>query len=155
MEYILMISVMLHLLSFYLIILLFQRQKLKGETSGQTAARDIEDLLLAYTTEMKENNEALVKELQDKSRNVSTESLRPARKEISNPKPADTISEKQVSGESDYKPPAVAREPQEKIETSQTAQVLSLSNQGFSIEDIARKLNMGKGEVELFLKFYK
>ncbi|WP_412734111.1 DUF6115 domain-containing protein, partial [Halalkalibacterium halodurans] len=34
------------------------------------------------------------------------------------------------------------------------SRVISLAKQGLSVEEIAKKLNMGKGEVELLLKFY-
>ncbi|MFC0472029.1 DUF6115 domain-containing protein [Halalkalibacter kiskunsagensis] len=40
-------------------------------------------------------------------------------------------------------------------EQSDTAKVLSLSKKGLNAEEIAKRLHLGKGEVELMLKFYR
>ncbi|WP_026689874.1 DUF6115 domain-containing protein [Alteribacter aurantiacus] len=141
MEYLLMVSVALHLISFYLIVLLFQRQhKVEAHSNPSTTTKEIEDLLFAYTTEMKENNVSLIKELKKDKEQRQNDDHSPM-KEHSKATPT-------------YLPPSPTNN-EDHVETSQTAQILSLSERGFKVDEIAKKMNMGKGEVELFLKFYK
>ena len=44
---------------------------------------------------------------------------------------------------------------EDKLETSLEAQVFQLAKQGISIEEIAKKLNRGKTEIELMIKLHK
>lgn len=56
-----------------------------------------------------------------------------------------------------YNPPMIPSEEktEDQVETSLTAKILSLAEKGFAAEEIAKKLQCGKTEAELILKFHR
>jgi ElaB/YqjD/DUF883 family membrane-anchored ribosome-binding protein len=125
--------------------------------------REIEDLLVSYTSEMKEENERLIKQIQESKRSISNEDQRGEKKNsVVLQVEANSTSRKNENHyvEKDpyenYLPPIINSEEEEDVyEQSDTAKVLSLSKKGLTTEEIAKKLNLGKGEVDLMLKFYR
>ncbi|WP_096435382.1 DUF6115 domain-containing protein [Alteribacter populi] len=171
MVYFLIVSIVLHFISFYFLILLYQKQQniSYSEKKHKQTVQEIEDLLVAYTAEMKDSNEKLINELVEKQHETQaanprnsdykTEELGKEKQQSENIRPhINPFPEPEVvilETEQNYSPPVPKDEPEESVEASQTAQVLSLYHQGYSELDIAKKLNIGNGEVQLLLKFYK
>ncbi|MFB4162693.1 DUF6115 domain-containing protein [Alteribacillus sp. JSM 102045] len=166
--FLLIISMAFHLLTFFLLILFFhQQQRLKEERRDLYGMReDMEELLESYTKDIKKENEEL-KSLLDKSSSFGVDSDRnPFAEQTNLTSQADLQAEdngqkpskKEYISSSPPRPeeyvPPVPEKGKEKIEQSTQAQVLSLASQGYRRDEIAKKLNMGKGEVDLLLKFY-
>ncbi|WP_133058670.1 DUF6115 domain-containing protein [Halalkalibacter urbisdiaboli] len=166
--YLVVISLMLHGVTFLWILTLMQRNaKVEDERRHVLRLKDeIEDMLFSYTNEIKEENKELLKELKlstkesqarirqqkdvpSSKNNTSEGNVQPLLKQT--PKNNEVIDE-------DYLPPILDEaDNQESVvyEQSDTAKVLALAKQGMSAEAIAKKLSLGKGEVELMLKFYR
>ncbi|UOE92815.1 coupling factor for flagellin transcription and translation [Alkalihalobacillus sp. LMS39] len=154
--YLLTISFIVHLFTILWIITLIQKLNAKeSPIDSEKVKQEIEDLLIAYTTEMKEENEKLAQQL----RAVSTrqaEMVTPSYnqniyKEQTPTRVVPTTPKARYEG---YTPPVIEEEKQEEIyEQSDTAKVLALAKQGWKAEEIAKKLQLGKVEVELMLKF--
>ncbi|MDT8859000.1 hypothetical protein N0O92_02070 [Alkalihalobacillus sp. MEB130] len=162
------ISLLLHAFTFLWIITLMKRQQhvqpLSTKENEDKLKSEIEDLLVSYTVEMKEENERLVKQLKQLKATPEKKSQGTSSEE--NPSPKQSLKEservKQVpTRESitydDYSPPLIEEDQMESdmYEQSDTAKVLALAKQGLHAEEIAKKLSLGKGEVELMLKFYR
>lgn len=173
MVYIVIVSLVLHLVSFFVMIILYQKIENQKPMDKEKTIREMEDLLVSYTSEMKENNERLVRRMTK----ISPESIhkRPvdqAEKQDANPAKTDyprsinnvpssesieDSSELAYESEYDqYMPPTPSgNKDQVSFDSSSTANVLSLSKQGYTESEIAKKLQMGAGEVGLLLKLYK
>ncbi|MDG5788162.1 hypothetical protein QA612_11750 [Evansella sp. AB-P1] len=164
MVYVLIISFILHLISFLFMIILFQRQEKQQIVDQKKILNEMEDMLVAYTAEMKENNERIANIVLKRSKEFTVSRAK-------NHENKDKIQEKDFADESiiiekasirmededdeyeAYSPPVP--EDDSKATTSANAKILSLHQEGYSVQEIAQQLNMGAGEVELFLKFYK
>jgi|GEM_PF-1264294 len=182
--YLLVISLIIHLGTILWIVVLMQKiNQFSFEIESIDAdkvTREIEHLLVAYTAEMKAENERLIKELfAAKRTNVETEptiqrrqqngdSRNVNQKEMVEPRIFNETSDEQQKKVpnhvekateegrfSDYEPPSINETQSDVFEQSDTLKVLTLAKQGLKVDDIAKKLNMGKGEVELLLKFYQ
>lgn len=183
--YLVIISLILNLATILWIVVLMQKinqPSLENETiDADKVTREIEDLLIAYTAEMKAENEKLMSEFilskEEKKRTessyeavVETEPVKnPSELEIKQSEVSSTepihkerMNEREkddnVKAEerfSDYQPPSIQDAKEDIYEQSDTLKVLTLAKQGLNIEEIAKKLKMGKGEVELLLKFYR
>ncbi|UTR10841.1 hypothetical protein MM300_00440 [Evansella sp. LMS18] len=162
MLYLLIISFLLHLVCFYFIILLYQRLKHQEPFDKEKTLNEMEEMLLAYTTEMKENNEKIARIV---SRKLNSQSAGPKPEDRSTDAGPDDYGREQEGPEGEilafhaeqkeYTPPLPDEEKAVSVDTSPQSRVLSLHNEGYTINEIARKLNMGTGEVELLIKFYK
>lgn len=151
-----------------------QREK-QPEASKQEMEKiknELEDLLIAYTAEIKEGNERLLKQLEENKQlnQVPERMTAPEIKNVEEPvkvkvnhnaphnihvKQNDFVEEPEERYD-EYSPPVVNQATEDMYyEQSDTAKVLALAKQGLSVEQIAKKLNMGKGEVDLMLKFYR
>ncbi|WP_227935834.1 DUF6115 domain-containing protein [Alkalihalobacillus deserti] len=171
------ISLLLHGVTFLWIMTLLQKQQPNQATDIEKTKNEIEDLLISYTAEMKEENELLLKQIeQSKTRNKLSNQQAPLendlvggledkskRQERSHTKNKPRVKlehevkveRKTDGGPLDYQPPFIEQEEEFVYEQSETAKVIALSKQGLSINEIAKKLSLGKGEVELMLKFYR
>ncbi|TSB46433.1 DUF6115 domain-containing protein [Alkalicoccobacillus porphyridii] len=106
----------------------------------------LEQSLLAFADEMKESNERVLKHVSN-GEHQRTEDIQPSVEERKKESLHNEI-------ETEYTPPL----PENEVETvtyeqSPQAKIITLHNQGLSSVEIAKQLNMGKGEVELFIKF--
>lgn len=137
----LFLSFLAHFAMIYVIIHLFQRVKHLESQDPVSQKRDIEETLTAYITDIKEENESFLNAIQKKQQPKEERAPLP---EVKPSKPVEEVS---------YHPPTPEQD--DMFEQSLTSQVLTLSNQGFSVTEIAQKLNKGKGEVQLLLKLKK
>ncbi|WP_158737717.1 hypothetical protein [Alteribacillus sp. YIM 98480] len=165
----LVISMAFHLLTFFIFILFYQQQqKLKEERRELYGMReDMEEVLESYTADIKKENEELKHLLHEKSTSnlkqdqdyfpINTEEKKNGlevqkykNKHQSFHEPAPQPAEPSFENYS----PLTDQKAEDTVEQSSQAQVLSLASQGYKQDEIAKKLNMGKGEVGLLLKFY-
>lgn len=153
------ISFFIHLITLLSIIVVWKRFQATDYQEVDKVKKEMEDILLAYTTEMKEENDAFLKDLQrlnqKSSKTVRTTTVQPIYEE-SNTEVTPSVEEDHMGMDepvNGYAPPV--DETKEDYGPSLLSQVLSLKEQGYSLEDIAKKVNKGKGEVELLIKFYQ
>lgn len=151
MEYLLLISFIIHAITFVII----RQLKIKIDRPSEDNARfeqqqkEIEELLAVYLLEIREENEKLVDLIDQSDRLTST----PITETKKNDAPLESEPNKAAEKYSSYQP----IEPDDQadtVEPSFAAQVLSLHAQGTTPEAIARQLNRGKTEVELLIKFH-
>lgn len=174
MAYLLAISFSLHLITLFIIVVLVQKTNLikpslrSNNQEQEKLKQEIEDLLVAYTIEMKEENEKLINKLVQKRKTqekVQTETVKSYEKTRDQTYQTATKTESPAllkpspkrnyqTDEHSYVPPIV-EETEDVVEQSSIAQILSLAKQGYSAKAIAKRLNIGDGEVELLLKFHK
>lgn len=146
----------LQLVSFYFIAMLYAKLGRVNELKKQqdVMMREMEDAVGAYLAEMKDENDRLLKELSTvKPAEILSHRVpeqKPAADSTSPLSTSKTVPKSKAVNT--YKQVAAKLEIAEK-EQSKDEQALELSKNGYSIEEIARKLNMGKTEVELLLKF--
>ncbi|MFQ3543305.1 hypothetical protein Q7A53_04410 [Halobacillus rhizosphaerae] len=120
------------------------------ELKQQKVASEIEDLFTSYLMEIKEENERMTDLLRSKERE-------PHASNNSSP-PVDSSSEhwstikSPVEEQKDYVPPA-PDSTDESYQPTLQSQVLLLKDQGLSNDQIAKRLNRGKTEIELVIKF--
>ncbi|PWA13529.1 hypothetical protein DCC39_01155 [Pueribacillus theae] len=129
--FLLVISIVLHFITFLILILVIKKMGHSLDYDQLTKQKkEIEDLLASYTLELKEENEHFLNQLFGKKATEKKEIDHPHEKEIESvPKLNDTS------------------------EPSFEAKALQLHEQGYQMNDIAKKLNKGLGEIELLLKF--
>ncbi|MFB5660539.1 DUF6115 domain-containing protein [Alteribacillus sp. HJP-4] len=147
----LIFSLALHCLSFWLIILLYQRQqRIQSEAASVAEAKDdIEELLAKYTAEMKKDNEMFIYNMK---RQASPEQPAGLGGIQQSPVPAaDSVDFHEE--ESGFAPPVPKTG--DTAEASDQSKVLALAAQGKQPGEIAKLLQLGQGEVELFMKFYQ
>lgn len=171
--YLLAISFLLHLITLFVIVVLVQKTNVikpslrSNDQEQEKLKQEIEDLLVAYTIEMKEENEKLINKLVQKRKvqeKVQTETFKTYEKTRGQTYQADkkvepaalpnpSLKKNYQTSEHSYGAPLV-EETEDIVEQSSTAQILSLAKQGYSAKAIAKRLNIGDGEVELLLKFH-
>jgi hypothetical protein len=176
--FLIIISFILHAISFLIIILLFYRlERTKDlEKKQSSTIKEMENLLSSYILEMKEENVAFLEKVNKERNNQSLKGLSNKKGSSAGERTNLTIvpekfdkQEEPLSNEAfnDLLPGYGLEEP---LPTSTKAnksndtvnfeslslkdQVKLLYNQGSSIEEIARRLSKGKTEIELLLKFY-
>ena len=189
MIYLLIVSFFLHLISIFAIVVLYQKTEAVKPPDHNQTLREMEDLLISYTTEMKENNERMARRLSKlNTEQVSVTRTEPSlydqrgsyepnkkrhpsdseKKDVSfddEKRVADTVYDEksdvsenvqpaQEEDYGDYVPPGV-HDGEVKVDTSSTSRILSLHAQGYTVQEIAKQLQMGAGEVELLLKFHQ
>ncbi|WP_078554636.1 DUF6115 domain-containing protein [Alkalihalobacterium alkalicellulosilyticum] len=166
-SYFLVISFILHVFTILWIFTLFQKinHSVNQTINEEKLKAEIEDLLVAYTAEMKEENEKLLKVINQNVTPKRITKLEPfEQNEIERTTPIhkgleEKVEEPKVERNEkeydDYLPPVVEDQQVDMYEQSDTAKVIALAKQGMSADDIAKKLNLGKGEVALMLKFYQ
>ncbi|WP_349410524.1 DUF6115 domain-containing protein [Pseudalkalibacillus sp. SCS-8] len=155
-EFLLGVSFFIHLITILSIIVIWKKSEAAGHEDVKRMKTELEDILLAYTTEMKEENDAFIKELQRMNNSKESNGHIAERTNTSNEKgPEEKTPEKQ-GNQSDpihYIPPF--DDTVEEFGPSLLSQVLSLKDQNYSIDEIAKRVNKGKGEIELLIKFHQ
>lgn len=154
---ILVILFLLQLISFYFIALLNAKlTKFNNmEQKQEQILAEIEDSFSAYIAEIKDENDRLLRELNYTDRVVAATTEQVEKKE-------DTIEttpvfevpkafvSKQLAANS-YLKTASVTEKKEPVTIKE--KVFFYADEGKSVDEIAQKLQIGKTEVELFLKF--
>ncbi|MBU5594986.1 hypothetical protein KQI76_07390 [Amphibacillus sp. MSJ-3] len=149
MIYLILISFLIHVITLVMIKQLKEKLNQPREDKEVLAQqqKQIEDLLAVYLLEIREENEKLIdiinRSHQETSSHLETED-RPIEAEL------DLTADKYQ----DYQP-IVPDDREDIIEQSFVAQVLSLYEKGDTPEVIAKKLNRGKTEIELLIKFHQ
>ncbi|MBM7572050.1 hypothetical protein JOC48_002553 [Aquibacillus albus] len=152
---------MLHVITFIILKTMNDKLKLLGDMEEKYTEnkKELEDLLAVYLLEIKDENDRLVSSLRhnkpltnSQSEKVETEAS--TKSERSTIPIAYNNKSVQPSAENSttYTPP-LSNQEQDTLEQSISAKVYALYDQGETIESIARKLDCGKTEVELMLKF--
>lgn len=129
---------LLHIVAFWLIFTL----KNKLEQIKITNPNDIIQLLEHYLAEIKEENKQLRDELDNNISSIE-ENKDTIHQGLNKRERNQAIEDKELAIEKD-----------DLMETSMEAKILHLHHQKFSPAEIARKLNCGKTEVELIIKFH-
>jgi ATP/maltotriose-dependent transcriptional regulator MalT len=163
----LVFSLLLHIVTFYIIIVLFQRMNhLKSQPNVDTFT-DLDGMLEAHLEAVRAENQTLIDSI-DKSRVVYP---KPQQQKVETIVTTDKIEPKSVESPKIETKPVAKKQKQEapmvkveepvytppvenivdQVERSSTAEVLHLHEKGYSSQEIAKKLNIGKGEVELML----
>ncbi len=148
------VSFLLHTVSLFALILLFQRQNNMKQTEQKMrrTAAETEEMMMAFLLELKEENEELIKQLanlrQLKNEKSTTEQPAVFEKE-------DIILPSTVSRSAAAKAYGNAKKSlkKEKVEIPLAEQMVNMQQQGMGEEEIARKLQVGVTEVKLALKF--
>jgi len=142
----------LQIISFYCIALLYTKlskfQEL--ERKQEKMINEIENTFSAYLVEMKEENDRLLAELSSAKKHLPDQSKEPQVHQDKKQELPKSFVSKQLAATtySQMKQPPKIKEP----ETIQE-KVLFYHEKGMSIDEIAKLLQIGKTEVELFLKF--
>ncbi|KHE67503.1 hypothetical protein [Halobacillus sp. BBL2006] len=125
------------------------------ELRQKQVANEIEDLFTSYLMELKEENNRmseLVQASQRQSRSNDHDLNREAHSTLYSPEVKQAFELPTDS----YTPPKVKVEEDEEVyEPSQHSRIIEMGRKGHSIEDIAKKLDKGKTEVELLLKLHQ
>ncbi|SDM65000.1 hypothetical protein SAMN04488137_1242 [Fictibacillus solisalsi] len=128
--FIAVLSLLLNILCLYLVAVLWM--KLKAAAPGAFAeveqARELEEMLLAFASEMKEQNEEIREMLYETKRDGQEQGV----------KSSDKIG--------------IEHDDKEVEENILHQNVLTYAEKGYTAEEIAKKLDRGKGEVSLILK---
>ncbi|KGP74043.1 DUF6115 domain-containing protein [Pontibacillus yanchengensis] len=174
--FLLVISFLLHGVTIFMLITLSLRvSKAKElEMKQEKVAKEIEESFTAYLIEIKEENQRLMNMLDKSGQTVDTNSL----SEESRSDKASTNQEHEAGKEEDYGrdlssqspgpfvqgreqkndqstfTPIMPEDQADTYEPSLQSTIYQLYDQGYSKEEIAKKLNCGKTEVELMLKFH-
>ena len=149
------ISFILHLFAFFWIFLLSMRLKRTNEIEKRQAEiqKEIEDLFQSYLLEMKEENEKLLHLIDKSTKNPVNNREKVTQRIVQpqNPQKLRTTSQQEKPKPKEYTPPVPTA--RDRFEPSINSKVILLHEQGFKAEEIAQKLNKGKAEIELILKF--
>ncbi|WP_240375337.1 DUF6115 domain-containing protein [Bacillus piscicola] len=142
------VSLSLHLLAFFFIIIIFQEQRsLKKERRDLQGLREeIEELLTQALDDINAENSELKEALE------AAEAEREPRRWEEQEKVYDPVQLLSTTEKEEYHPPSP--EKAVTVEKSLQAEVLSLASHGYENKEIAKKLKIGQTEVELLLKFY-
>lgn len=168
----LILSFLFNALSIFAIILLYLRQNrfARAEQNVNKMVKEIEDIFSVYLMELKEENDAFIKKMKAgrmkeagpaEKAGPETEQPAPEAKkppetgETAGPKPDVLIrtsanrayrnAARQISGEQS--------EGQLQEEKNLLQKVNDLQQNGYTVDEIAQKLNKGRTEIELLLKF--
>jgi hypothetical protein len=170
--FLLIISFILHAISFLSIILFYFRlERMRDiERKQATIMKDMEDLLSSYVLEMKEENGRLLEYVKKgRSNQLATSSLPSVKQRNNTPEFKEAINTVEAQLTEEDLAAILPRYDEEfevniiednKERKEQSFEILPISEQakllhenGLSIEEIAKKLNKGKTEIELFIKF--
>ncbi|WP_440895334.1 DUF6115 domain-containing protein [Amphibacillus sp. Q70] len=145
----LLISFLIHILTFVMIRQLKVKLDQPNENKKVLAQqqKQIEELLAVYLLEIREENEKLLDLINKGQQSASQKDSKSEAPLTQNESELNATTEKYQ----DYQP--IVPDEEDIVEQSFAAQVLSLAEQGYTAETIAKKLNCGKTEVELLLKF--
>ncbi|MBM7552723.1 hypothetical protein [Thalassobacillus pellis] len=149
--FLLILSFLLHGVTILVLITMAQRLKTSEELEKrqQNVSEEIEQLFTAYLMEIKEENERLQYLLDSSEQHSFTGKESQPPKTEKEKKSNPVISSPEKEG---YHPPLPDEDTIDYRPSLQT-QIIALRKIGESTESIAKQLNLGKTETELFLKF--
>ncbi|GEN54120.1 hypothetical protein [Halobacillus faecis] len=123
------------------------------ELKQKQVASEIEDLFTSYLMEIKEENRRMESLIEKKNSYSDYQSSQKENREeeIESHSKKETISTNDSS--SSYSPPEL--NVMESYQPSFHSQVLELREKGYSVDQIAKKMDKGKTEIELLFKFHQ
>ncbi|WP_456275471.1 hypothetical protein [Bacillus sp. AK128] len=169
--FLLIISFILHAISFFIIILMYYRleQTREIERKQGNLLKDMEDVLSSYILEMKEENEIFLQKVKNDNPTLKSSESKAKKNVKKDPVIQSTINtiESQISNEDlsvllpnygeEIEQPVSIKKTQQKDENIQSLpigqQAKLLHKKGLTVEEIAKQLDKGVTEIELFLKF--
>lgn len=166
--FLLLVSFLLHVFTFIIIKTL--KDKLMNnqdvEMKQKRNIKEIEDLLAVYLLEFREENDKVIEALKHQTSSEKTVNKENNKDKGLNYKKKVKNDDNELKTDNKIEPSSTPFEPGDYIpplendsfdtlEQSLTSKVLSLHEQGETLESIARKLDCGKTEVELMLKFHR
>jgi hypothetical protein len=158
-HFLLTISIIFNFVNLFIIVILWKKYSISDLTEIEKAKNEIEDLLIAYTAEMKDDNEKLMQQLIDNQQVDESNSPNKINTEKTNPEhKINVLIDNEVILEPPISTPdSQVVESQEEVIAIKSIkeQAVMLSKQNVELEEIAKKLGKGKGEIELLLKFHK
>ncbi len=147
-SFLLIISFLLHILLFIIIFYLYQHI----QTLKSSQATEIDQMLNDFIKQIKLENQALQKSLSHPTeKGIKNDDGQ--NKELENEQMLDKVAKKELFDHLQINTDQLVTKPTDQVETSLQSKVIYLHDQGHSIENIAKKLNCGKTEVELLIKF--
>ncbi|WP_067729429.1 DUF6115 domain-containing protein [Oceanobacillus damuensis] len=142
-SFLLIISFLLHVIGMAAIYKLYQQlASLKTQD-----AKEIEGLFEAYLQEIRNENRRLQDQLLTAEKN--SETIKDSSESAASQETIATDVKEEFS-----EPYAAGDGPEDILEASLESRVLQLHSEGLSQNDIARRLNCGKTEVEIILKLH-
>ncbi|MBO8155209.1 MAG: hypothetical protein H0Z32_02010 [Bacillaceae bacterium] len=149
-------SLILHGITLALFIFLYRKYNmaLNSDQQYKKSMREMENLFNSYLLELKEENEKLVKILNDDKKEENNKP-NPDLKEMPPKRPVEKQLAPVHKNKGHYQPEKLLENDQIRVEQpSYKSKALQLYKEGYSIDEIAQKLNKGKTEIELIVKFY-
>ena len=158
----------LQILTFYFLALLYTKvSKFDAlEKKQQRLMEEMDDSLAAYLSEVKDENDQLIKKLASVESNQQTfkkKSVPIEKQETEEKRPEqapliDIVTPKMplnlaLKSYASMKPEVTHEETIEELPIDSRARIIQLYEDGKSVEDIARILGKGQTEIELILKF--
>jgi hypothetical protein len=177
-QFLLFFSLLLHGITFILLIYFYkQNTKQQDIEEMRKEIREVESIFESYLMEIRDENEKLLNILNENGKNVKDipsnkmeginvqvdEPIQmeeiftfPHKKmeDVNHTEPYEYLPKKDTKAKIESEDlPEISQDDQIDAPSVQ-AQVLQLFKQGYKTEDIAKKLNMGKTEIDLIIKFY-
>lgn len=168
--FLMIISFLIHALSLFALIILFQRQNKISESEKKIkqASKEMEDMMTSFLIDIKEENEQLIAKLnKTESVNEITTTERIEKTDTFSPPsvPRKTAAKayagvqalpKEIkTSNTEVQPSKAAAKTAAEAELSLTEKMYAMKKQGMKDEEIAKTLHIGVTEVKLALKFYK
>ncbi|MET3682164.1 hypothetical protein ABID56_000243 [Alkalibacillus flavidus] len=175
-------SLILHGVAFMAILFLYQklRQATENEREADRRIQEIEDLFNSYLLEIKDENRKLLDEMSKieqhptkttpqpsetfQSQHTSEPVYQPPQQHVSQRyQPSSQTQRDETEKQAGYDIASIIDEKQDYVEINQPdygqyesprRDIFQLYDQGYSIEAIAKQLDMGYTEVELIVKFH-
>ncbi|MGP4068019.1 DUF6115 domain-containing protein [Halobacillus sp. B29] len=122
------------------------------EMRQEEVAREIEDMFTSYLMEIKEENKRMSSWLQPDKHSIHDQKTEDGKATAEESVSSKHFKAKASEEHTNYSPP-VSNERKDLFERSDNYQILELRRDGYSVDEIAKKLDRGKTEIELFLKF--
>ncbi|SEP57893.1 DUF6115 domain-containing protein [Piscibacillus halophilus] len=142
-SFLMLLSLLLHGVSFVVIFKLYQKVQNINSSDAyfEQKVKETEDMLNSYLLEIKDENEKFIHKV--------------SKLETSD---TDTFNHDKVDSKTNDDYEKINQEDQDDVpvnmeQPSDEAQILYLFDQGYTIEEIAKKLNKGNTEVDLIVKF--
>ncbi len=148
------------LLAFALLLLYMRQNKLMGmEKRQQLVLKESEQVMASLLEEIKDENEKFLSRLMESRETEDKNTDAMIADNIMEEKDLVPVDEEPQDVQEEVKPLEPKQDPQSDASDNATVQlplreqVELLTEQGLTVTDIARKLNKGKTEIELLMKF--
>ncbi|SFF70813.1 hypothetical protein SAMN05216353_10676 [Halobacillus alkaliphilus] len=122
------------------------------EMRQEEVAREIEDMFTSYLMEIKEENKRMSDWLHPEKHSINDQRTKGEKAIAEEAVNSKHLKVKSSEEQTNYSPP-LFNERKDFFERSDNYRILELRRVGYSVDEIAKKLDRGKTEIELFIKF--